>query len=87
MLISEITPRKVNVSIYGIALFNSQWPASKLRASRSYWFEFDHNGDLVDTDCPESDDGPESAALADDCKAWLFDGICPDWFPEGVHIA
>lgn len=70
---------KVIVSRAGIAAFNAQWPCSKLRATRSYWFEFDASGDLIDTDCPESDDGPESVALADDCKAFLFDDIVPEW--------
>jgi hypothetical protein len=73
--------RKVNVDKTGIALFNAQWPCSTLRASRSYWFEFEANGDLVDTDCPEHDDGPAAKALADDCQAFLFDDTRPEWLP------
>lgn len=71
--------RKVIVSRSEVALFNSRWPCSTLRADRAYWFEFDRLGDLVDTDCPEQDDGPAALALAKDCRAWLFDGTRPDW--------
>ena len=70
---------KVIVSREGVALFNARWPGSKLRQSRAYWFEFDQDGDLVDTDVPEQDDGPEAVAMSEDCKAWLFDGIQPEW--------
>lgn len=75
-----VTGRKVIVSAAAVASFNRGWPCSRLR-DRAYWFEFDSGGDLVDTDCPESDDGPESAAMADDCKAFLFDGDRPEWAP------
>ena len=71
---------KVIVPRAAVALFNLQWPCSTLRDSRAYWFEFDDGGDLVDTDCPEQDGGPAVAAIADDCKAWLFDDTDPDWF-------
>ena len=50
-----------------------------LRPTRAYWFEFDAGGDLVDTDCPEQDDGPAASAMADDCRAYLFDGMPPSW--------
>ena len=73
--------RKVFVDRTAIALFNAQWPGSTLRTTRSYWFEFDADGDLVDTDCPEHDDGPSAKALADDCRAWLFDLHQPSWIP------
>lgn len=79
-VIETIALRKVRVSAAGVASFNRRWPCSTLR-DRSYWFEFDGNGDLVDTDCPESDDGPAAAALADDCRAWLLDGTRPEWAP------
>ena len=55
---------KVRVSRSEVAEFNASWPCSRLR-DRSYWFEFDRHGDLVDTDLPEQDDGPEATALAD----------------------
>ena len=71
--------RKVIVPRQAVALFNAQWPCSTLRTSRAYWFEFDERGDLVDTDCPESDDGPATLALAEDCRAFLDDGTQPDW--------
>lgn len=79
--IKALGPHKAQVTRAGIALFNAQWPCSKLRPCRAYWFEFDSNGDLVDSDCPESDDGPEAAALSDDCRAFLFDDALPDWLP------
>lgn len=73
--------RKVILSREAIALFNAQWPCSTLRSTRAYWFEFAENGDLIDTDCPEHDDGPAASAIADDCKAYLFEGIKPAWLP------
>lgn len=75
----EIIGRKVIVSRDGIAAFNRIWPGSSLRATRAYWFEFDARRDLVDTDCPEQDDGPAASAMADDCKAYLFDDVTPAW--------
>ena len=71
--------RKVIVLRQAVALFNAQWPCSPLRATRAYWFEFDQSGDLVDTDCPESDDGPAALALAEDCRAFLDSGAVPGW--------
>ena len=78
-VLTIVGPRKVQVSREGVALFNRQWPCSTLRDSRAYGFEFDESGDLVDTDCPEQDDGPAAPAMADGCKAWLFDDVTPDW--------
>lgn len=74
--------RKVIVSAAGVAAFNSRWPCSELRDSRHYWFEFDDSGDLVDSDVPEQDDGSAAAAMAEDCKAWLFDDVAPEWSPD-----
>ena len=70
--------RKVIVSREEVANFNRRWPCSELR-DRSYWFEFDANRDLVDVDVPEQDDGPAASAMADDCRAYLFDDIQPEW--------
>ena len=84
-IMTIVGPRKVRVSRTGVALFNAQWPASKLQSDRAYWFEFDSLGDLTDSDVPEQDDGPEAAALSDDCLAWLDDGVSPDWAPDGVE--
>ncbi len=70
---------KVIVSRDGIASFNRAWPCSELRSSRAYWFEFDDKGDLVDTDCPEQDDGSAALALSQDCKSYLFDDQQPAW--------
>jgi hypothetical protein len=74
-----MSSRKVRVSREGVAVFNRKWPCSELRSTRSYWFEFAANGDLVDTDVPEQDDGGAAAAMADDCKAFLFDDLTPSW--------
>lgn len=73
-----LTSNKIQVSAAEVAAFNRQWPCSSLRASRSYWFEFDEDNDLVDTDCPEHDDGPAAVAMADDCKAFK-DGTLANW--------
>lgn len=73
---------KIIVSREGVAAFNRAWPCSKLRDSRCYWFEFDDDRDLVDTDCPQQDDGPEASAMADDCRTYLFDDIAADWMEQ-----
>ncbi len=75
----EISGQKVIVSRNEVRLFNAGWPCSPLSAERHYWFEFDSSGDLVDTDVPEHSDGPAAAAMADDCKAYLFDDEAPEW--------
>lgn len=80
-MINVIGKNKVQVSKIGIALFNAQWPCSELRSVRSYWFEFDDQGDLIDTDTPQQDDGSAASALADDCKNYLFNDVSPDWIP------
>lgn len=76
-----IAPGKVRVSSAGVESFNRGWPCSSLRASRAYWFEFDSTGDLVDSDLPESDDGPAASAMADDCREFLLEGTAPAWAP------
>lgn len=76
----HIKGNKVFVSRAEVAVFNAKWPCSELRATRSYWFDFDANGDLVDTDVPEHDDGPAASAMAEDCKKALFnDSFAPEW--------
>jgi hypothetical protein len=74
-----LTPHKVQFSREEIRLFNSVWPCSTLRATRSYWFEFADNGDLIDTDVPEHDDGDAATALASDAWQWLGHDTTPDW--------
>lgn len=71
--------RKVFVSRNDVAAFNAQWPCSELRATRAYWFEFEPNGDLVDTDVPEQDDGQAALAMSHDCQAFLENGDLPKW--------
>ena len=61
--------RKVIFSRSDVAEFRAGWPCCKLQ-DRSYWFEFDSDGDLIDCDVPEQDDGPEAAAMA--CDAWEY---------------
>lgn len=78
-MITILNGSKVLVSREGVAAFNRIWPCSELRASRAYWFEFDADGDLVDTDVPQQDDGGAAAAMSDDCKAYLFDDEQPAW--------
>jgi hypothetical protein len=75
----RVTGRKVICSSADVRRFNAAWPCSELRATRSYWFEFDSQFDLVDTDCPESDDGTAAAAMADDCRAYLESDELPGW--------
>jgi hypothetical protein len=76
-----VTGRKVIVSRDAVRSFNRSWPCSTLR-DRSYWFEFDTDGDLVDTDVPESDDGPAATAMSEDCQTYLNRDIRPEWAPE-----
>lgn len=64
--------RKVIVSREEVREFNRHWPCSELR-DRSYWFEFAENGDLVDTDVPEHDDGSAAVALSQDAQRFLED--------------
>ena len=80
-VLTLVGPRKVRVDATGVALFNASWPCSRLQTTRAYWFEFDESGDLIDCDVPEHSDGPESVAMADDCKAWLDEGESPEWLP------
>lgn len=68
---------KVIFSRLEIQAFKSVMPCSNLR-DRSYWFEFDSNGDLVDTDVPQQDDGYEATALSRDAQAWM-EGKKVDW--------
>jgi hypothetical protein len=52
-----------------VETFNASWPCSELR-DRSYWFQFDGSGDLVDTNVPSAHDGSAASALSQDC--WAF---------------
>lgn len=71
--------RKVRFSKQDVAAFNAQWSCSTLRATRAYWFEFDERGDLIDTDCPEQDDGPAAAAMSSDAALFLLTGDVPSY--------
>jgi hypothetical protein len=60
--------------------FNAMWPNSSLSPLRHFWFEFDsQSGDLIDCDVPYEQDGEAAAAMAEDCKAYLLEGIEPLW--------
>jgi len=78
-MIETISLNKVSMTRAGVRCFNDAWPCSLLHSTRAYWFEFDSQGDLIDTDLPEQDDGPAASALSDDCKAYLLDNVTPDW--------
>lgn len=55
---------KVQCDQHDVALFNAGWPCSPLSTARSYWFEFDADGNLIDTDVPEHSDGEAASVLA-----------------------
>lgn len=61
---------KVRFSKEEVRLFMYGYPCSGLR-ERSYWFEFDNNGDLVDTDVPEHDDGEGASALSQEASVFF----------------
>jgi hypothetical protein len=63
---------KVRFSREEVARFRASWPGCNLR-DRSYWFEFAANGDLIDTDVPEQDDGDAALALSYEAHIWLED--------------
>lgn len=73
-----INKTKVRFSREEVAKFRAVWPCNNLR-DRSYWFEFDNDGDLVDTDVPEQDDGEAANALANDAKEYFWDDVVPAW--------
>lgn len=68
---------KVFVSKEEVAKFNRIFPGSKLRDTRSYWFEFDSQRQLVDTDVPEQDDCSASGVLSEACAEFLFFDVTP----------
>lgn len=75
----KIIGRKVIVSRDEVAAFNRQWPCSELRSTRAYWFEFETNGDLVDTDVPQHDDGAAATAMSQDCLKYLDEDEQANW--------
>lgn len=79
VIFNMVGPRKVRATRLAVALFNAQWPCSPLRDSRAYWWEFDEDGNMTDTDCPEHDDGPAALALAEDAQTWMDSGELPAW--------
>lgn len=78
-MLSIVGKNKVRVSRQGVAAFNATWHCSELRSSRAYWFEFDSERNLIDTDVPEQDDGSAALAMSKDCEAFLFDDVTPSW--------
>lgn len=81
-LIETVGKRKVRFSREAVRLFHRHWPAHGMSEDRSYWFEFDASGDLVDTDVPEHSDGAAAAALADEAREYLQRGVMPPWLPS-----
>jgi len=81
-VLSIVAPKKVRVSKEGVAAFNAQWPCSELDSGRAYWFEFDSDANLIDSDVPEHSDGAAALAMSQDCERWLFNEEWPDWAPE-----
>lgn len=78
----DIVGSKVIVSRWEVSRFNSRWPCSELDDNRSYWFDFDSNGDLVDVDVPEHSDGSAASAMADDCRDFIMNGERAVWMTE-----
>lgn len=66
----KIIKRKVIVERYEVALFREGFPSSGLQ-NRSYWFEFDDEGNLVDSDVPEQDDGDGATTLSHHAQRFL----------------
>ena len=61
---------RVTVSANDVAEWKRYWPCSGI-PSRSLSFTFDkRNGDLVDTDAPESADGAALVALSHDAQTY-----------------
>jgi hypothetical protein len=67
-----IRKNKIRFTEEEVQDFNRSWPSSNLQP-RSYWFEFDENANLIDTDVPEQDDGPAAIALSHDAQEYLND--------------
>lgn len=74
-----VAPRKVRVPSWDVAYFNAQWPCSPLSSERAYWFEFDEDGNLVDTDVPEHSDGPAALAMSQDALRFLMEDEQPEY--------
>ena len=53
--------------------FKRRWPCSNL-PDAPVWFEFEPNGDLIDTSIDEEHDGVAAAALAEDARAIFLGG-------------
>lgn len=78
----EISNRKVTLSSYDMEDFSVVWPGLNYTPNRQYWFEFDINGNLVDCNVHEHEDGYWATVLASDCFDYLFKGIKPNWLLE-----
>lgn len=79
MIFDMVGHRKVRATREAVRLFNAQWPCSTLRSERAYWWEFDSDGELIDTDVPDQDDGPAAVALSEDAYTWMKCGELPGW--------
>jgi hypothetical protein len=79
-----IQKNKIRFTQEEVEDFNKSWPASNLQP-RSYWFEFDKIGNLIDTDVPEQDDGQAALGLSEEARAYLDDN--PNETPHDPVLA
>ena len=62
---------RVRFSRAEVEAFNDTWPCSEL-GNRALWFEYDRsNGDLVDHNLKDHEDGSAALALSHDGQVWL----------------
>lgn len=78
-----IAPRTVLFSQEEVDEFRSSWPCNEL-TSRSYWFEFDQNGDLIDCDAPNEEGGAALLALSQEAQEYLNNSLDS---PDGLRSA
>lgn len=60
----------VYISAEDVRKFNAQWPCSPIEV-RPHFAEFANNGDIVDHDFKESEDGSAALALIGDAQNHL----------------
>jgi hypothetical protein len=68
----------VTVTEKEVARFKETWPCSGLH-DKEYWFTFDADENLVDSNVGEDDDGDAARALSQDCQEYLFCQVMPVW--------
>jgi hypothetical protein len=58
---------KIIITAHDVGLFNAMWPASPIELRRHY-AEFDRQGNLVDHDFNDNEDGAAALALIEDAQ-------------------